>query len=123
MVVASTAPVTDCAQLPSEIVAVHAGFWSKNSAFPNNPQQLVVIERVGTQTRQRLLYHWPIGTLTESFSFVIADTAAPDVARRMRMGGEGEEIYTEPHGVFHWESEQARFVPGQKMSRSTRKSF
>ena len=122
-VVATTAPVTDCAQLPSEIVAVHAGFWSKNTAFPNNPQQLVVIDRVGTQTRQRLLYHWPLGTLTESFSFVIGDTATPDVARRMRIGREGEEIYTEPYGIFHWEAEQARFVPGQKMSRPSRKSF
>lgn len=122
-VVATTAAPADCAQVAQEVVAVHAGFWAKNTAFPGNPHHLVVIDRVGTQTRQRLFYHWPIGTLTESFSFVIADEAAPEVARRMRMGREGEELYTEPYGVFHWEAEQARFVPGQKMSRGTREAF
>lgn len=123
-VIGATAPVADCGALPSEIVAVHAGFWAKGSAFPGNPHSLVVIDRVGTQTRQRLFTHWPIGTLTESFSFVIADEAEPGVARRMQFGLGGEELFTQgPHGEYHWVSEESRFVPGRKMSKPTRKAF
>lgn len=122
-VVAATAP-PDCTQLPSAIVAVHAGFLWKSGSLPDNPHQLVVVDRVGAQTRQRLLHHGPTGTLTETFSFVIADDATPDVARRMRIGNEGQEIYTdEPHGVFHWDPDQNRYVRGPKMSRSRREAF
>ena len=120
-VAASIAP-KDCGQLPSEFVVAYAGHWHSGSAFPQNEKQLVVVERVGTQTRQRLYYHWPKGQLTESFSWIIDDTATPGVKRSVTVVRGGDELATE-NGMFHWNAEAAKYDPGQKMSRSTRKSF
>jgi hypothetical protein len=121
-VVASSEPPADCNGLASEIVVAHAGFWSRNVAFPQNENRLVIVERVGTQLRQRLFTHWPKGRLTESFSGVIEDSATPGVKRTMSLGNDGEELFTED-AAFHWESQAARFIPGRKMNARQRNSF
>lgn len=121
-VVAATEPPTDCANLASEIVVAHAGFWSRGTSFPQNENRLVVLERVGTQVRQRLFYHWPKGRLTESFSWIIEDSTTPDVKRKMSANNDGDHIITET-GPFHWVAAEARFVPGAKRNRATRKAF
>jgi hypothetical protein len=121
-VVAATAAPTDCAQLGSEIVVAYAGHWHRGSSFPHNENRVVVVERFGTQVRQRLYYHHPRGRLTDSFSWVIEDSATPELKRSVSIHTDGDQLFTEA-GPYHWVAEEARFVKGQKMSRAERKSF